>query len=119
MSLTIIFHNSNTLRLRGLAEKIYRETDPKCEVVQILKKVLQWDSGGSLILKGNGPPLPSKHFNGASLKRYKFCVGHGRDFGKCMGVIVKIGKTNTMANTWGKTKTKTDKDKKMEKKDNC
>ena len=30
-----------------------------------------------------------------------------------MGVIVKIGKTNTMANTWGKTKTKTDKDKKV------
>ena len=33
-----------------------------------------------------------------------------------MEVIVKIGKTNTMTNTWGKTKTKTDKDKKMEKK---
>ena len=33
-----------------------------------------------------------------------------------MEVIVKIGKTNTMTNTWGKTKTKNDKDKKMENK---
>ena len=32
-----------------------------------------------------------------------------------MEVIVRIGKINTMANTWGKTKTKTDKDKKMKK----
>ena len=33
-----------------------------------------------------------------------------------MEVIVKTGKTNTMTNTWGKTKTKTEKDKKVEKK---
>ena len=33
-----------------------------------------------------------------------------------MEVIVKIGKTNTMTNTWGKTKTKTEKDKKVENK---
>ena len=33
-----------------------------------------------------------------------------------MEVIVKIGKTNALANTWGKTKTKTDKDKKVENK---
>ena len=33
-----------------------------------------------------------------------------------MEVIVKIGKTNTMTNTWGKTKIKTDKDKKVENK---
>ena len=31
-----------------------------------------------------------------------------------MEVIVKIGKTNTMTNTWGKTKTKTEKDKNVE-----
>ena len=31
-----------------------------------------------------------------------------------MEVIVKLGKTNTMTNTWGKTKTKTDNDKKEE-----
>ena len=31
-----------------------------------------------------------------------------------MEVIVKLGKTNTMTNTWGQTKTKTDKDKKVE-----
>ena len=36
-----------------------------------------------------------------------------------MEVIVKIGKTNTMTNTWGKTKTKTDKDKKWRRKNNC
>ena len=28
-----------------------------------------------------------------------------------MEIIVKIEKTNTLTNTWGKTKTKTDKDK--------
>ena len=33
-----------------------------------------------------------------------------------MEVIVKLGKTNRMTNTWGKTKTKTDKDKKVENK---
>ena len=33
-----------------------------------------------------------------------------------MEVIVKIGKTNTMTNAWGKTKTKTGKDKKLENK---
>ena len=33
-----------------------------------------------------------------------------------MEVIVKLGKTNTMTNTWGKTKTMTDKDKKVENK---
>ena len=33
-----------------------------------------------------------------------------------MEVIVKIGKTNKMTNTWGKTKTKTDKDQKVESK---
>ena len=33
-----------------------------------------------------------------------------------MEVIVKLGKTNTMTNTWGKTKTKTDNDKKVESK---
>ena len=33
-----------------------------------------------------------------------------------MEVIVKIGKTNKMTNTWGKTKTKTEKDKKVENK---
>ena len=32
-----------------------------------------------------------------------------------MEVIIKIGKTNTMTNTWGKTKTKTEKDKKVKK----
>ena len=35
---------------------------------------------------------------------------------ECMEVIVKIGKTNTMTNALGKTKTKTDKDKKLENK---
>ena len=30
-----------------------------------------------------------------------------------MEVIVKIGKTNIMTNTWGKTRTKTEKDKKV------
>ena len=33
-----------------------------------------------------------------------------------MEVIVKLGKTNAMTNTWGKTKTKTDKDKNLENK---
>ena len=33
-----------------------------------------------------------------------------------MEVIVKIGKANTMTNIWGKTKTKTDKDKKVKSK---
>ena len=33
-----------------------------------------------------------------------------------MEVIAKTGKTNTMTNTWGKKKTKTDKDKKVENK---
>ena len=33
-----------------------------------------------------------------------------------MEVIVTLGKTNTMTNTWGKTKTETDKDKKLESK---
>ena len=33
-----------------------------------------------------------------------------------MEVIVRIGKINTMANTWGKTKTKKHKDKKVESK---
>ena len=31
-----------------------------------------------------------------------------------MEVIVKTGKTNTMTNTWGKTNTKTEKDKNVE-----
>ena len=48
------------------------------------------------------------HFDVSSLRRYRFCVGLCRNFGKCMEVIVKKGKTNT----WGKTKT--DKDKKVE-----
>ena len=33
-----------------------------------------------------------------------------------MEVLVKIGKANTVTNIWGKTKTKTDKDKKVENK---
>ena len=61
----------------------------------------------SSILKG-WTPLPLMHFDVSSLRRYRFCVGLCRNFGKCMEVIVKKGKTNT----WGKTKT--DKDKKVE-----
>ena len=34
--------------------------------------------------------------------------------GTLQGSHIKLGKTNTMTNTWGKTKTKTDKDKKVE-----
>ena len=53
------------------------------------------------------------HFDVSSLRSYRFCVGQCC---KCMEVIVKIGKTYTMTNTCGKTKTKTDKDKKVDNK---
>ena len=36
---------------------------------------------------------------------------HRKLWENVMEVMVKIEKTNTMTNTWGKTKTKTDKDK--------
>ena len=62
------------------------------------------------------PPPPSMHFDVSSFSRYRFCVGQCLDFGKFMEVIVKLGKTNTMTNTWGKTKTKTPRDKKVESK---
>ena len=52
----------------------------------------------------------------ASFGSYTLCVGQCRNFGKCMEVIVMIGKTNSMTNTWGETKTKTDKDMKVENK---
>ena len=39
-----------------------------------------------------------------------------RNFWKYIEVIVKIGKANTVTNIRGKTKTKTDKDKKVENK---
>ena len=45
-----------------------------------------------------------------------FCVGRCHNFGKCVEVIVQLRMTNTMTNTWGKTKTMTDKDKKVENK---
>ena len=53
------------------------------------------------------PPLgvPSMHFDVLSFRSYTLCVGQCRNFGKCMEVIVKLGKTNTMTNTWGKTET--------------
>ena len=44
------------------------------------------------------------------------CVRQCHNFGKCIKVIVKLRKTNTMTNTWSETKTKTDKDKKVESK---
>ena len=39
------------------------------------------------------------------------CGCHRKLWENVMKVIVKIEKTNTMTNTWGKTKTKIDKDK--------
>ena len=47
-------------------------------------------------------PPPSKHPVVSSLRSYRLSVGDRqcRNFGKCMEVIVKIGKTNTMTNTW-------------------
>ena len=36
---------------------------------------------------------------------------HSKLWENVMEVVVKIKKTNTMTNTWGKTKTNTDKDK--------
>ena len=58
--------------------------------------------------KMDPPRVPSMHFDVSSLRRYRFCVGLCRNFGKCMEVIIKTGKTNTLG------KTKTDKDKKVE-----
>ena len=58
-------------------------------------------------------PPPSIHFDVSSLRSYRFCVRRCRNYGKCMEVIVKTGKTNTMTNMWA---TKTDTDNKVIKK---
>ena len=54
------------------------------------------------------------HVHLLSFRSYTVCVGQCPNFEKCMEVIVKLGKTNTMTKTWGKTKTTTDKGKKVE-----
>ena len=46
------------------------------------------------------------HIDVSSLRNYVFSVGPGRNFRKCMEVIVKIGKTNTMTNTWKRQRQK-------------
>ena len=48
------------------------------------------------------------------ISSYTSCVGQCGNIEKCMEILVKIGKTSTMTNTWGKTKI--DKDKKVENK---
>ena len=54
------------------------------------------------------PRIPLMHFVDLSLRSYSLCVAQCHNFGKCMKVIVKLGRTNTMTNT--------DKDKKVENK---
>ena len=61
--------------------------------------------------------IPSPSVDHFKSFQNKYCLGRCHDTEtECMEVIVTIGKTNTMTNAWGKTKTKTDKDKKLENK---
>ena len=64
-------------------------------------------SGQWYLLEIWPPRMPAMHFDVASFRSYRLWVGQGHNFGKCMEVIVKLGKTNAMTNTWGKTKAQT------------